>query len=76
MGECLYPDWLAELTLEDIDYRRPQSLYDPTCGSGAFLFSAIRRLAQQGLSADELVRFAIDNVVGTDIRPSPSPSPV
>ena len=69
LGEFYTPDWLAELTLEDIDYQHPQSLYDPTCGSGAFLFSAIRRLAQEGLSADELVRFAIDNIVGTDIHP-------
>ena len=69
LGEFYTPDWLAELTLEEITYQHPQSLYDPTCGSGAFLFSAIRRLAQTGLNGRDLVTFAINNIVGTDIHP-------
>lgn len=69
LGEYYTPDWLAQLTLEEIDYRAPQSLLDPACGSGTFLFNAIRRLADNGLTGRELVDFALNNIVGTDIHP-------
>ena len=69
LGEYYTPDWLAQLTLQEIDYRAPQSLLDPSCGSGTFLFNAIRRLAEQGLSGGELVDFALNNIVGIDIHP-------
>ena len=69
LGEYYTPDWLAQLTLQEIDYRAPQSLLDPACGSGTFLFSAIRRLADNGLTGRDLVDFALNNIVGTDIHP-------
>ncbi len=69
LGEYYTPDWLAQLTLEEIDYRAPQSLLDPACGSGAFLFNAIRRLADHGLTGRDLVDFALNNIVGTDVHP-------
>ena len=69
LGEYYTPDWLAQLTLEEIDYRAPQSLLDPACGSGTFLFNAIRRLAEKGLTGRELVDFALNNIVGTDVHP-------
>ncbi len=69
LGEYYTPDWLAQLTLQEIDYRAPQSLLDPACGSGTFLFNAIRRLADQGLTGRELVDFALNNIVGTDVHP-------
>lgn len=69
LGEYYTPDWLAQLTLKEIDYRAPQSLLDPACGSGTFLFNAIRRLADNGLTGRELVDFALNNIVGTDVHP-------
>ena len=69
LGEYYTPDWLAELTLRDIDYKPGQSLYDPTCGSGSFLFSAIKHLQRAGMHGGELVDFAIKNIMGTDIHP-------
>ena len=69
LGEYYTPDWLAQLTLQEIDYRAPQSLLDPACGSGTFLFNAIRRLADNGLTGRDLVEFALNNIVGTDIHP-------
>ncbi|KXK48185.1 MAG: N-6 DNA methylase [Chloroflexi bacterium OLB13] len=69
LGEYYTPDWLAELVLEDIGYGAPQSLLDPACGSGSFLFAAIKRLEQQGMHGAELVRFAADNIVGLDVHP-------
>ena len=69
LGEYYTPDWLAQLTLDDIGYDAPQSLLDPACGSGTFLFSAIRQLADQGLTGRDLVDFALNNIVGIDIHP-------
>ncbi len=69
LGEYYTPDWLAQLTLREIDYDAPQSLLDPACGSGTFLFNAIRRLADNGLTGRELVDFALSNIVGTDVHP-------
>ena len=69
LGEYYTPDWLAQLTLQEIDYRAPQSLLDPACGSGTFLFNAIRRLADNGLTGRDLVDFALSNIVGIDIHP-------
>jgi hypothetical protein len=69
LGEFYTPDWLAELTLEEIGYRPGQSLMDPSCGAGTFLFLAIRRLAAQGLTGWPLVDFALENVVGMDVHP-------
>ncbi|MYD09727.1 MAG: N-6 DNA methylase [Chloroflexi bacterium] len=69
LGEYYTPDWLAQLTLEEIDYRAPQSLLDPACGSGTFLFNAIRRLEDKGLTGRKLVDFALNNIVGTDVHP-------
>ena len=57
LGEFYTPDWLAELTLEEIGYQPGQSLMDPSCGAGTFLFLAIRRLAAQGLTGWALVDF-------------------
>lgn len=69
LGEYYTPDWLAELVLNDISYRPGQSLLDPSCGSGSFLFSAIKRLAAQGLTGWQLVEFVTENVMGMDVHP-------
>jgi len=68
LGEFYTPDWLAELTLDDIGYRRG-TLLDPACGSGTFLFCAIRRLRGAGLKGNELVKTALDSVIGIDVHP-------
>lgn len=69
LGEYYTPDWLAELVLEDINYAAPHSLLDPACGSGSFLFAAIKRLEQNGLTGAALVKFAADNIMGLDVHP-------
>ena len=69
LGEFYTPDWLAQLTLREIDYDAPQSLLDPACGSGTFLFNAILRLIDKGLRGSDLVNFALNNIVGIDIHP-------
>lgn len=69
LGEFYTPDWLAELTLREMGYRPGQSILDPACGSGTFLFTAIRLLIEQGLQGQDLVDFAFDNIMGIDVHP-------
>jgi SAM-dependent methyltransferase len=68
LGEFYTPDWLASLALDEIDYKQG-TLLDPACGSGTFLFCAIRRLREQGLRGDKLVSHALDSVIGIDVHP-------
>ncbi|PJF27916.1 MAG: hypothetical protein CUN52_13865, partial [Phototrophicales bacterium] len=69
LGEYYTPDWLAELILHEIDYNAPKSLYDPACGSGTFLFTAIKRLIKLGVQGEALVKFCMNNIMGTDVHP-------
>ncbi|HEX8729547.1 MAG TPA: N-6 DNA methylase, partial [Ktedonobacterales bacterium] len=69
LGEFYTPDWLAQLTLREIGYGPGQSLLDPSCGSGTFLFSAIRLLAERGVTGPALVDFALNNIMGLDVHP-------
>ena len=68
LGEFYTPDWLAELALNQIDYKNG-TLLDPACGSGTFLFCAIRRMREQGLKGDKLVTHALKSVIGIDVHP-------
>ena len=68
LGEFYTPDWLAELTLEKIQYTEG-TLLDPACGSGTFLFCAIRRLRAGGFKGNKLVRKALESVIGIDVHP-------
>jgi hypothetical protein len=68
LGEFYTPDWLAELTLQQIGYQGG-TLLDPACGSGTFLFCAIRRLRTEGLAGNDLVRTALSSIIGIDVHP-------
>jgi methylase of polypeptide subunit release factors len=76
LGEYYTPDWLAERILTE-DLALPEdpcrSLLDPACGSGTFLFIAIRiikeALAQRGETSDAILTHVLDNVVGVDVHP-------
>lgn len=58
LGEYYTPDWLAELTIDAIRYEEGRFL-DPSCGSGTFLFSAVKWKRQQGLTGKTLRRFSL-----------------
>ncbi|MBI5385484.1 MAG: N-6 DNA methylase [Verrucomicrobia bacterium] len=68
LGEYYTPDWLTELTLEQINYRGGK-LLDPSCGSGGFLFAAVQRLRATGLKGSRLVKAVVESVVGVDVHP-------
>jgi type I restriction-modification system DNA methylase subunit len=69
LGEFYTPDWLAELTLRQALWGKGKSLLDPACGSGTFLFIAIRLLREQGLCGAALVEKAMEDIVGVDVHP-------
>ncbi|MET7959339.1 N-6 DNA methylase [Micromonospora zamorensis] len=74
MGEYYTPDWLAE-HLVDTVVTEPlrQRVLDPACGSGTFLFHAVRRY----LAAAEAAAIPLDaalttlthHVIGVDLHP-------
>ena len=74
LGEYYTPDWLAaRMCAAAIDEPLEQRVLDPACGSGAFLFHAIRRLLAaadaQGLDTPAALQRCIEKVVGIDIHP-------
>jgi len=72
LGEYYTPDWLAELTLRRIGFpssHSQPSLIDPACGSGTFLFTAIRLLKEAGLQGAKLVEFCASHLAGIDVHP-------
>lgn len=74
LGEYYTPDWLAaRIVSEAIDKPLEQRVIDPACGSGTFLFHAVRRLAAAASKAksdpEQTVRLAARQVAGIDIHP-------
>ena len=74
MGEYYTPDWLAQkLVDEQFDDPRTQRLLDPACGSGTFLFWAVRRAVEAcdeaGLSNRETLTHVVSHVFGMDLHP-------
>ncbi|MGO9743742.1 MAG: N-6 DNA methylase [Roseiarcus sp.] len=74
LGEYYTPDWLAaKMTRRVLDRPLEQKVLDPACGSGAFLFHAIRLLIEEAREADfEVKRVAgeaVENIAGIDIHP-------
>lgn len=68
LGEYYTPDWLAEMMLDDVGYSGG-SLLDPSCGSGTFLFCAVRKLRKLGMSGKKLIEFATHSIIGLDVHP-------
>jgi hypothetical protein len=59
-------DRLAELALPSVDAHRPPTACDPSCGAGAPLLAAARRLASAGLAPAAVAR---DLLWGADLDP-------
>jgi methylase of polypeptide subunit release factors len=75
LGEYYTPDWLAELVLDEVEYKGQPKLriLDPACGSGTFLVLAIRRareaaeetLDEPNVTAEQI----LTNIMGFDLNP-------
>jgi hypothetical protein len=74
LGEYYTPDWLAaRICTAAIDSPLDQRVIDPACGSGTFLFHALRRLvaaaAEAGMAPAATVALAGEKVAGIDVHP-------
>lgn len=74
LGEYYTPDWLAARVCEAaIEAPLHQRVIDPACGSGTFLFHAIRRMLEtaeeSGVDSAEVVERCLRNIAGIDVHP-------
>ena len=74
LGEYYTPDWLAaRMVATVVDRPFEQRVMDPACGSGTFLFHAVRALLESaeasGLASTQAVGRAVENIAGIDIHP-------
>ena len=74
LGEYYTPDWLAQRVCEAaVGDPLNERVVDPACGSGAFLFHAVRRCLAAaeaaGMSNREALDRCCDRVLGIDVHP-------
>jgi len=74
LGEYYTPDWLAErMVSEVVDAPLEQRVLDPACGSGTFLFWAVRRYLNAaeaaGVPNPQALVGVTDHVFGIDLHP-------
>jgi SAM-dependent methyltransferase len=74
LGEYYTPDWLAaKIVTNAVDRPLEQRVLDPACGSGTFLFHAIRNFLSEaddaGLDPKHRAEEATKHVAGMDIHP-------
>lgn len=74
LGEYYTPDWLAaRVVAAAIPRPLEQRVLDPSCGSGTFLFHALRRLIEAGREArlppEAIVAACAERVFGIDVHP-------
>jgi Eco57I restriction-modification methylase len=74
LGEYYTPDWLAaKIVREAVDRPLEQRVLDPACGSGTFLFHAVRHFLSEaeeaGLPLPSQASEAAAHVAGMDIHP-------
>lgn len=74
LGEYYTPDWLAEVVVsESIAEPLKTRVLDPSCGSGTFVFHAVRRYLAAGEAAGQqisgLLKGVTNHVFGMDLHP-------
>lgn len=74
LGEYYTPDWLAaKIVRHAVTAPHEQKVLDPACGSGTFLFHAVRNFLADahdaGFDAETVAWEATELVMGTDIHP-------
>ncbi|MBA3519832.1 MAG: N-6 DNA methylase, partial [Rhizobiales bacterium] len=74
LGEYYTPDWLAaKVVREAVERPAEQKVFDPACGSGTFLFHAVRRFLAEAEEADipaaRRAGEAVKLIAGMDIHP-------
>ncbi|WP_395119846.1 Eco57I restriction-modification methylase domain-containing protein [Rhodanobacter sp. FW102-FHT14D06] len=75
LGEFYTPDWLVDFTVDQVKKGNwlGKRMLDPTCGSGAFLISVLRRKKKEakdnGWEAGPTIAALCDEVWGFDLNP-------
>jgi len=74
LGEYYTPDWLAERVVKEVvTDPLQQRVLDPACGSGTFLFHAVRHYLAEAEAADvplsQALRDTGERVIGMDLHP-------
>ncbi len=75
LGEYYTPDWLAELIINETNYKGniDKRVLDPACGSGTFLVISIQLAKESGnnqkLPSVEIAKRIINNIWGFDLNP-------
>jgi len=70
LGEFYTPDWLAQRMVKKMLADNPAAtMLDPACGSGTFLYLAIREKRERLKDSSETLLHILDSVVGADIHP-------
>jgi len=74
LGEFYTPDWLAQKVCDRVlDRPLEQRTLDPSCGSGTFLFHAVRRFLNAADDAKignrEALRKCTESIFGIDVHP-------
>lgn len=74
LGEYYTPDWLADRMVSAVvTDPLTQTVLDPACGSGTFLFHSVRAYLEaankSGVSDGIAVRLATEHVFGMDVHP-------
>ena len=74
LGEYYTPDWLAAKIVKHVlDRPLVERVLDPACGSGTFLFHAIRvflaEAEEAGMAKEQVASEVCAHVAGTDIHP-------
>lgn len=65
-GQFYTPPWMCDLLAADAEIEPDSLVMDPFCGSGAFLLSALKTLAEKGVPIER----AMQQVMGIDLNPS------
>ena len=74
LGEYYTPDWLADWMCQEIVPKPLETrIFDPSCGSGTFLFRSIRRFldaaAAAGMEPQQALEECVERVIGLDVHP-------
>lgn len=74
LGEYYTPDWLAEAIVSEVVQRPLDSrVLDPACGSGTFLFHAVRKYIsaaeKAGQPVADMLQGVVRHVIGMDLHP-------
>ncbi|AYO32047.1 SAM-dependent DNA methyltransferase [Biomaibacter acetigenes] len=70
LGEYYTPDWLAHKIIKKILDDNPRcDMFDPSCGSGTFLYLAIQEKCERLKNSSDTLNHILKSVIGADVHP-------